>query len=158
MLCKNVLTCDNFGSARIFFCVKQKGQKMGFLSVIIAAVAAFAFGAVYYMLLSRQWMAAAGIDAGPDGKPVNSGNATPYIVSFVCIILVAGMMRHSFALSGVATFGKGLLSGLGIGLFFISPWIFINTGYSNRPWKLAVIDAGYATAAAAIMGAVLTLF
>jgi len=131
---------------------------MGFFSVIIAAVAAFAFGAVYYMVLAKQWMAVSGVDVGSDGKPANSGNPTPYIVSFVCIILVAGMMRHSFALSGVETFGKGLLSGLGIGLFFISPWIFINTGYSNRPWKLAVIDSGYAATAAAIIGGVLTLF
>ena len=131
---------------------------MGFIAVIIAAVAAFAFGAIYYMVLSKQWMAVAGVDIGPDGKPVNSASPTPYIVSFICIVLVAGMMRHSFALSGVETFGKGLLSGLGVGLFFIAPWIFINTGYSNRPWKLAVIDGGYAAAAAMIIGGVLTLF
>lgn len=130
---------------------------MGLLSVIVAAVAAFAFGAGYYMALAKPWMAAAAIEVGPDGKPVNE-SPIPYIVSFICIILVAGMMRHTFALSGIDTFGKGLQSGFGIGLFFITPWIFINTGYSNRPWKLAVIDGGYATAAATIIGGVLTLF
>ena len=130
---------------------------MGLLSVLVAAVAAFVLGAVYYMVLSKPWMEAAGIAVGEDGKPTNSGNPTPYIVSFICIILVAGMMRHTFALSGIDTVGKGLLSGLGVGLFFITPWIFINTGYSDRPWKLAVIDGGYATAAAAIIGLVLTI-
>ena len=130
---------------------------MGLLSVIVAAVAAFAFGAVYYMVLSKPWMEAAGIKVGEDGKPTNSSNPTPYIVSFICIILVAGMMRHTFALSGIDTVGKGIQSGLGIGLFFITPWIFINTGYSDRPWKLAVIDGGYATAAATIIGLVLTV-
>ena len=131
---------------------------MGILSVIAAAIAAFAFGAAYYMILSKPWMEAAGIEVGEDGQPVNNSDPTPYIVSFVCIILVAGMMRHTFALSGIETVGKGIQSGLGVGLFFITPWIFINTGYSNRPWKLAVIDGGYATAAAAIIGLVLTLF
>ena len=130
---------------------------MGHLAVIVAAIAAFAFGAVYYMVLSKPWIEAAGIEVGPDGNPVNSSNPTPYIVSFIYIILVAGMMRHSFALSGIDTLGKGLQSGLGVGLFFITPWIFINTGYSNRPWKLAVIDGGYATAATTIIGGVLTL-
>lgn len=130
---------------------------MGLLSVILAAIAAFAFGAGYYMLLAKPWMAAAAIEVGPDGKPVNE-SPIPYVVSFICIILVAGMMRHTFALSGIDTFGKGLQSGFGIGLFFITPWIFINTGYSNRPWKLAVIDGGYATAAATVIGGVLTLF
>jgi hypothetical protein len=131
---------------------------MELLSVFVASVAAFAFGAAYYMILSKPWMAAAGIAIGPDGKPANSSNPVPYIVSFVCIILVAGMMRHTFALSGIGSFGKGIQSGFGIGLFFITPWIFINTGYSDRPWKLAVIDGGYATASATIIGAVLTLF
>jgi hypothetical protein len=112
---------------------------------------------MYYMILSKPWMTAAGIEVGEDGKPVGAGSPLPYIVSFICILLVAGMMRHVFALAGIDTLAKGLQSGLGVGLFFITPWIFINTGYSNRPWKLALIDGGYATAAAAIIGAILTL-
>jgi len=130
---------------------------MEVISVIVAAFAAFAFGAVYYMVLSKPWMEASGVPTGEDGKPLNSSSPTPYVVSFICILLVAGMMRHSFVLSDIDTLGKGILSGLGVGLFFITPWIFINTGYSDRPWKLAVIDGGYATAAATIIGAVLVL-
>ncbi len=130
---------------------------MGFLSVIISAVAAFAVGAAYYMALSKPWMEAADIEVGEDGKPVNDG-PTPYIVSFIMILLVAGMMRHTFALSGIDTVGKGIVSGLGIGAFFIAPWIFINTGYSNRPWKLAIIDSGYAILAATVIGLVLSIF
>lgn len=129
---------------------------MGLVSVIVAAIAAFAAGAAYYMALSKPWMEAANIAVGPDGKPVNDG-PLPYIVSFVMIILVAGMMRHTFALSGIEGLSKGLTSGFGMGAFFISPWIFVNTGYSNRPWKLAVIDSGYAIIAATIIGGVLTV-
>ena len=129
---------------------------MGLVSVIVAAIAAFAAGAAYYMALSKPWMEAANIAVGPDGKPVNDG-PLPYIVSFVMIILVAGMMRPTFALSGLEGLSKGLTSGFGVGAFFISPWIFVNTGYSNRPWKLAVIDSGYAIIAATIIGGVLTV-
>ena len=129
---------------------------MGLVSVIVAAIAAFAAGAAYYMALSKPWMEAANIAVGPDGKPVNDG-PLPYIVSFVMIILVAGMMRHTFALSGIEGLSKGLTSGFGVGAFFISPWVFVNTGYSNRPWKLAVIDSGYAIIAATIIGGVLTV-
>ena len=130
---------------------------MGLIAVIVAAVATFAFGAAYYMALAKPWMAAAQIKVDENGKPENE-SPVPYIVSFVMIILVAGMMRHTFALSGIEGVGKGLISGLGVGAFFISPWIFINTGYSDRPWKLAVIDSGYATLGCAIMGLVLTIF
>ena len=129
---------------------------MGLVSVIVATIAAFAAGAAYYMALSKPWMEAANIAVGPDGKPVNDG-PLPYIASFVMIILVAGMMRHTFALSGIEGLSKGLTSGFGVGAFFISPWIFVNTGYSNRPWKLAVIDSGYAIIAATIIGGVLTV-
>ena len=129
---------------------------MGLVSVIVAAIAAFAAGAAYYMALSKPWMEAANIAVGPDGKPVNDG-PLPYIVSFVMIILVAGMMRHTFALSGIEGLSKGLTSGFGVGAFFISPWIFVNNGYSNRSWKLAVIDSGYAIIAATIIGGVLTV-
>ena len=130
---------------------------MGYLDVILAAIAAFALGAVYYMVLAKPWMAAAGIAVGPDGQPVNGRDPIPYIVSLVCILLVSGMMRHTFALSGIDTVGKGLVSGLGVGLFFISPWIFINVGYAQRPWKLALIDSGYATLASGVIGVVLIL-
>lgn len=131
---------------------------MGFLAVIIAAVVGFVIGAVYYGLLSKPWMEASGVAVGEDGKPLNSSNPMPYVVSFVGMILVAGMMRHTFALSGIDDMGKGLVSGFGIGAFFIAPWIFLNVGYSDRPWKLAMIDAGYAILAATAMGGVLTAF
>lgn len=130
---------------------------MGPVSVIVATVAAFAVGAIYYMVLAKPWMAAAQIEVDESGKPVNDG-PIPYIVSFFMILLVAGMMRHTFALSNIDTVSKGIVSGLGVGAFFIAPWIFINTGYSNRPWKLAVIDSGYAILAATAIGLVLTLF
>lgn len=130
---------------------------MGFLSVLIAGAAGFAFGAVWYMTLSKPWMAAANIQMDENGKP-EGDSPLPYVMAAVAMIIVAGMMRHVFALSGIETFGKGLMSGLGIGLFFISPWIMINNGYTSRPFKLTLIDGGYATFGCAIMGAVLGLF
>ena len=130
---------------------------MEFVSVIVAAIAAWVFGAVWYMSLARPWMTAAGIKAGPEGKPEGS-SALPYILSVIAMIIVAGMMRHTFVTSGVTTFGAGLVGGLGVGLFFISPWIMINNAYGMRPFRLTLIDGGYATFGCAIMGAVLTLF
>lgn len=130
---------------------------MEFVSVIAAAIAAWIFGAVWYMALARPWMAAAGIKAGPDGKP-EGNSVTPYVLSILAMIIVAGMMRHTFASSGVTSAGAGVIGGLGVGLFFISPWIMINNAYGMRPFRLTLIDSGYATFGCAIMGAVLTLF
>lgn len=131
--------------------------EMEIVNVLAAAVAGWVFGAIWYMTLATPWMAAAGIKAGPDGKP-EGDNALPYVLSIVAMILVAGMMRHIFAASGIETVGAGLIAGLGIGLFFISPWIMINNAYGMRPFRLTLIDGGYATFGCAVIGAVLTLF
>lgn len=131
---------------------------MGILSVLVAAAAAWLFGAAYYMTLSKQWIAATGMPVDENGKPIGNGSPLPFVLSALAMILVAGMMRHIFAASGVASFGAGLVSGLGIGLFFIAPWIMINNAYAMRSFKLTVIDGGYAVGGCAIIGAVLTLF
>lgn len=131
---------------------------MAFLSVIAAAVAAYAFGAIWYMSLAKPWMAASGIEVGEDGRPANSADKIPYIVSIVSMIIVAGMMRHVFSLAGIDELGKGLVSGLGIGLFLAVPWLATNYTFADRPKKLIIIDGGYSTIGCTIIGAVLTLF
>ena len=131
---------------------------MGIVSVLAAAAAAWLYGAVHYMTLSRPWMEASGVPRGPDGQPENAKSPLPYAISALAAILVAGFMRHVFATSGVTSPGAGLLSGLGIGLFFIAPWIMLNNAYAMRPLRLTLIDGGYAVVGCGIIGLVLTLF
>ncbi|QGY00175.1 DUF1761 domain-containing protein [Roseovarius faecimaris] len=130
---------------------------MELINVIVAAAAGFAFGAGWYMTLAKPWTEAAGIEVDENGRPVNE-SAGPYIMAAIAMLFVAGMMRHVFSLAGIDTIDKGLISGLGIGLFFISPWIMINNAYGGRPFKLTLIDGGYATFGCALIGAVLTVF
>ena len=131
---------------------------MEILNVLVAAFGGFAFGAVWYMALSKPWLAASGVECDETGRPKNGGSPLPFILSGIAMILVAGMMRHVFAEANITTLGKGTMSGLGIGLFFISPWVMINNAYVMRPFKLTLIDGGYATIGCAIIGAILTLF
>jgi hypothetical protein len=131
---------------------------MEFINVIVAAAASYGFGAVWYMALAKPWMAAAGVKAGPDGKPENASNPLPYIIAFFAAVLVAGMLRHILSSSGVTGVGKGFLTGLGVGLFLATPWLATCYSFGGRPKRLILIDGGYTTFGCAIMGAVLTLF
>ncbi len=131
---------------------------MEFLSVICAAIASYAFGSIWYMSLAKPWMAAADVEVGEDGRPQMGAGAVTYIVAFVASVFVAGMMRHMFSLAAIDSAGKGLIAGLGLGLFIVTPWIVTNYGFASRPRNLTLIDAGYATIGCAIMGLVLTLF
>jgi len=131
---------------------------MELLNIVAAAAGSWVFGAIWYMALSKPWMEAAGIPRDENGRPQGNGSPMPFILSAICMIIVAGMMRHIFAMAAIDTVGKGFMSGLGIGLFFIAPWIMINNAYGMKPFRLTLIDGGYATIGCTIIGVILTLF
>jgi len=131
---------------------------MEFLNVVAAALGAFVLGSLWYMILAEQWMQASGVPRDENGQPEGGMNLSIFGISFVLQLVVAGMMRHVFALASIDTVAKGVVAGLGIGLFFITPWIAINNLYAMRSAKLTLIDGGYATAACTVMGFVLVLF
>ncbi|KGM47126.1 DUF1761 domain-containing protein [Pseudooceanicola atlanticus] len=130
---------------------------MGVVAVLVAALAGFAMGAVWYMALSKPWIQAAGIEVDETGRPKN-GSPLPFVIAGICMILVAGMMRHIFAMAGIETLGESLVAGLGIGLFFITPWVAMNYAYAQRPFKLTILDGGYSILGSAVIGLVLGLF
>lgn len=130
---------------------------MDWLSVLVAAVVGFGVGAVWYGLLSKAWVAASGVPTDAMGRPAGTNVPLTFAGAYLCILLVAGMMRHIFTMAGIDTLGEGLVGGLGIGLFFIAPWITLNVLFSQRPKALAVIDGGYAALACTAMGGVLML-
>lgn len=131
---------------------------MAWVAVIVAAVAGFAVGAVWYSVFSRAWIADSGVPVDAQGRPAGRPVAVAFGGGFLCILVVAGMLRHVFASSGVSTVGAGLVAGLGVGLFLITPWLLLNILYANRPLRLGAIDGGYATLGCGAMGLVLGLF
>lgn len=127
---------------------------MEFLNVIAAAVAAFAFGAVWYIAMSKPWLAASGITE----EQQRSGGPMPFVVGLVAMVVVAGMMRHMLGTSGVTTVGGGAIAGFGIGAFLITPWVAMNYAFGMRKPALTVIDGVNSVVGCTIMGAVLNAF
>ncbi len=126
---------------------------MGLLSVVAAAVAAWVFGAVWYGVIGKQWMEASGLTE----DTIDRRNPVPYVVSFLCVLIVAGMMRHILASAGGHTGFSGMLTGLGLGLFIATPWIATNVMFSQRPRSLIWMDGVYPTIGCALMGLVLSV-
>ena len=126
---------------------------MEYLGVFTAAAAGFGVGAIWYALLSGHWMEATGLSKDYVG---GSASIFSYIAALIAYLLVAGMMRHMFVLSNIGTFDKGLVAGIGIGLFIVSPWIMMSNTFAGRPIKLSLIDGGSATLGCAVIGAVLS--
>jgi hypothetical protein len=134
---------------------------MEVLNVIVAALAAFAFGAVWYMSLSKAWIAAAEVPVDATGRPTpreGRSSPMPFVVGLVAMVVVAGMMRHLLVTSGVTTVGAGAVAGFGIGAFLIAPWVAMNYAFAMRKPALTLIDGVNSVAGCAIMGAVLNAF
>ena len=131
---------------------------MQFLIVVIAALAAYAFGAVWYMSMSKAWAEAAGLELDDRGRPKGAGGATPFVVGFVAELLVAGMMRHIFVEAHLNTVVLGVMGGGGIGLFLITPWVAMNYAFAGRPYRLTLIDGVNSVVGCTLMGIVFGLF
>jgi hypothetical protein len=112
------------------------------------------FGAIWYSALARQWMEASGLKP----EDINRKDPFPFIVSFIGALLVAGMMRHIFASSGIVSIGGGVVAGLGMGLFLVLPWMVNNVLYGQRDRRLIWIDGGYPVIGMTLIGLVLNLF
>ena len=69
------------------------------LAVLIAAVAGFAFGAAYYVGLSKQWLAAIGMTK--DAVAARRSPA-PFIVSIVALLIMAWVLA-----GGIGHLGRG---------------------------------------------------
>ena len=131
---------------------------MEIVNVLAAALGAFAFGAVWYMSMAKPWIAAAGVPVDANGKPQGNGNVMPFVIGLTAMVIVAGMMRHIFQSAGIVTPGEGVVSGLGIGAFLITPWVAMNYGFAMRKPALSVIDGVNSVVGCGIMGLILTLF
>lgn len=126
---------------------------MNFLAIIVAGVAGFAFGAVWYTLMAKPWLSAVGLTE----ETINRANPVPYVTGLIGCVICAAMMNHMFTRGGIDTIGAGLTSGLGLGLFIAVPWLATNYAFAQRPIRLTLIDGGYSTGGCAAIGLVLVL-
>ena len=115
-----------------------------FIPVLIAAIAAFAFGAAYYMALGKTWMEACGKTEadmlGPDGKPkVPVG---PMIVSFISELVMAVVLGIVLSRLG-ANAVTGMLYAALIWLGIVMTTMATNNAYGGAKLSLTLIDGGH---------------
>ena len=125
---------------------------MNYLAVLIAAIAAFGWGAGYYMTLSKQWLAAVGMT-----KEQMQANytPTPFIISFVALLVMAWVLAGTLAHlgPGQVTLKNGIISGLFLWLGFVVTTVFVNNAYPSRKYSLSVIDSIHWLGVVVIQGA-----
>lgn len=131
---------------------------VNWVSILIAAVAAWLFGGVYYTALSKYWLAAQGktLEQCKAEQAAKSGaaKAAPFVVVFVAEIIMAwatyGILLHM----NMFTLRAGAISGAALWLGYILTTIAGNYAFHNRSPMLIAIDSGGWLGAMVIIGAI----
>ena len=128
---------------------------LNYFAILVAAVASWIAGAVWYGVLGKQWMAALGWSEAdrPKSPPVGP-LATTFVAELVMAALLAGLIGH-FGQAGVRI---GVITGALCWLGFVAPTIAVNNAFQKRPVKLTVIDSGHWLVVLLVQGIVLGLF
>ena len=129
---------------------------MNYLAIVIAAVAAWLFGAGWYMALGKPWMAALGTtpDKMAEAKK-QPGAWLPFVYAFVAELLMAwilaGLLGHICAL----TIRGGLISAAFCWTGFVITTMVVNNGFAGRDARLLLIDGGHWLIVLLLMGAII---
>ena len=134
---------------------------MNYLAVLIAAAVAFMFGGVWYGVLSKQWMAAAGIDeetmqASKKGGTTTRLMITAFLGSLVMAWVLAGLIGHLGREQ--VTIYNGIISGAFVWLGFVATTLVTNHGFQMQLGKLTLIDGGHWLGVLLIQGAIIGAF
>jgi uncharacterized membrane protein len=126
---------------------------MNYLAVLVAAIVAFAWGAIYYTTFSRQWLAAVGMTK----EQMQANYAVPFIISAVALLVMAWVLAGTLAHlgPGQVTLKNGIISALFLWLGFVVTTIFVNNAYPRRKYSLSAIDSIHWLGVLVIQGAII---
>jgi uncharacterized protein DUF1761 len=123
---------------------------INYLAVLIAAAASFAFGAVWYGVFAKPWMAAAGVTEAD-----RNTDKSIYLVAAVCqlvmAVLLAGAIGH---LERIDIPGAPITAAF-LWLGFVLTTMTVNHRFQGKGWNLTVIDGGYWLVAMLIQGTII---
>ena len=131
---------------------------VNWLSILIAAVAAWLFGAVYYTAVSKPWLAAMGktMEQCQAEQAAKSGLAkyAPFILAFVGEVIMAWALYGILVHLNTFTLRAGLISGALIWFGFVLTTITVNNAFAGRKAMLTAIDSVAWLGALLIIGAI----
>ncbi|HEY1991696.1 MAG TPA: DUF1761 domain-containing protein [Gammaproteobacteria bacterium] len=130
---------------------------MHYLGILLAAVAMFALGAVWFspVLFMKAWMREAGMD--PEKRPDGRQMLRMLGLTFV-LLLIAAIALDSFVANWSA--GEGFWHGLWVGLMgglLVAAATGINFLFEGRSFRHFLINAGYDVLGFCLMGMILSL-
>jgi hypothetical protein len=132
---------------------------VNYIAVIIAALAGFGLGAIWYTLLAKPWMHAVGLtEAECKARNQGAGRIVPFVISIVALFVMAWMLAGIMGHLGQVSIRGGVISGFFVWLGFVITTMGVNHAFSGAKPMLTVIDGFYWLAVLLIQGAVIGAF
>ena len=131
---------------------------VNWLSIVLAAVAAWLFGGIYYSATSKFWLAAQGktMEQCQAEQAAKSGVAkvAPFIVVFVAEIIIAWALYGVLVHMNTFTLRGGVISAVLCWFGFVVTTLTSNYAFHGRRPMLSVIDSIAWLGAFVIIGAI----
>jgi hypothetical protein len=127
---------------------------INYLAVVIAALAAFGLGAVWYMVLSKPWLRA----VGKTKEEMQARGAFPFLISIIALLLMSWMLAGLMGHLAQITPRGGVMTAFFVWVGFVITTMAVNHAYGGAKPMLTLIDGLYWLAALGTMGAVIGAF
>jgi Protein of unknown function (DUF1761) len=125
--------------------------------ILAAGVASFLFGAIWYGVLSKPWLAA--LDKSEEQLKASAGFAVPMAITIVAQLfmawVLAGLLAHLLKGGVPANAQNGMLSAAFIWAGFIATTLSVNHAFQGTRRTLTLIDGGHWLAVLLIQGAII---
>ena len=131
---------------------------VNYVAVIIAALAGFGLGAVWYMVLGGVWLRAIGKTEDDFKQDAGAAKALPFIIAIVALLVMATMLAGIMGHLGSVTVRGGVIAGALVWLGFVITTMGVNHAFGHAKPMLTVIDGGHWLAVLLIQGAVIGAF
>ena len=128
---------------------------LNWLAILVAAVAFFAVGALWYQpkVMGARWMKAAGVD--PSKASPNPGIFVGTLIAYFLMAMVLAMIARGI---GGSSFGDGLVLGLVTGVVFVGAQAWVNVTFEGRSMDLVLVNGGIGIFGHVIMGVIVTVW
>ena len=111
------------------------------VGVLLGAIGAFAFGAIYYTLLGKHWLDA----IGKSEEDIKGRSAVPFVTSFVSLLVMGSVLAWHFdqqGSEGMSSLGA-IRSAVILWLGLIVTSMATNNAFQGAKAKLTVLDSGH---------------
>lgn len=128
-------------------------MKTNYLAVIVAAIAYWLLGAIWYgVVFGEAWMALEHMTE-EQGRSMNA--VLPYVITLVLNVLIAYALAQICIWRNADTLGRGASVGVLLWIGFVGPVTFTTYMYEMRPKELYAINQFFPLAGFVLMGAIL---